>query len=389
VNRSRVSLVITSLLLAFGPGACCSGSTDDDLAVGGCSETGCAIGELCDTRTGACFPEDELCTEDADCAPFAPRCSDDGQSTIYDAAGVCDHGRCDYGGSQRFQPCANGCIANGCVLGVSGDPCFSGDDCEAGLTCDGLSCATGRLACIPDHLDPTDDNAPQPLALPHLETVSDKYSLCEGDVDQLDLDLTERQLLFLLVEPRVGTVNLSLLGPDGSPLTTADGALRVQLRLPVTRTGHHTLIVEHGADDRPINTWRLGAAVLDPAGAPGCRSDFFEPNDTPADATPIRPAEGLDALPYQTLCPDDVDTYTLVPLTETLTLDFDRVPAEGLHVRVRRAHDDGALWEDDLHEPYTLTVPTLANEDTLVEVSPATTVPVPGLNYSLRAAWTP
>ncbi len=155
------------------PSTVCSGGT----CVEGCSTTGCAPGERCDTNTGRCVPFSG-CFSDADCSPPQTVCSESGDCVEGCVSAGCPAGfDCDEatGRCENLSPecafdsdcdppdmicdawqglCVPGCVSAGCPGDLSCDEstgrcfdddieCFVDQDCDPGRICEEYECVEG------------------------------------------------------------------------------------------------------------------------------------------------------------------------------------------------------------------------------------------------------
>lgn len=296
-----------------GSEACPDGSVCDrengvcEEPLGCLGDADCAADERCDAAAGRCAPVCADATAEADCGAgmrcLAGLCVDcvvdaDCPTGLQCAA---DTHRCESpGGCFSDRDCALPltCHPQTRRCTIAAGPCSSSEACGEDEACDPTTGRCRPAACQPDRLEPNDTVDAAPLLLPGREA---ELTLCDGELDLYRVALAAGDQLQALLEADA-TLPIRVSLQDDAGRERASGGLLVTAG--AAEAG--TWVVAVTGDD-PHLRYSLRLAVS--RGVP-CAADADEPNDLPAQATPIE----AGASEARSLCPGEDDWFVLAAI---------------------------------------------------------------------------
>lgn len=158
---------------------------------------------------------------------------------------------------------------------------------------------------VPCEADPFEENDTADEAVPIAADAMIEASLCPTDTSDfflLDVEEQSTQIAVTLSYDAPPAMRLSVLTPQGQNLFSESGSGEERIGFSVEQSGAHLVQVSGFVPEGEVRTYRLQAETL----VPPC-GDEFEPNDTPALATPIMLPVLLDGV----ICPADFDYFSL------------------------------------------------------------------------------
>ena len=270
----------------------------------GCSDDGdCGAAEKCNTGSHVCGPactvdtQQQICAVEEHCINAqCAQCATDAECSaglVCDAAGKCSSGARCYQDRDCKVPLV--CYAQTGECLAKPPPCVSDENCAPEKRCD-----VGAGRCVPrgcqaDRFEPNNDAAHA------FGVTASRYTaltLCPGDLDFFALSLARGDQLGVNLDAdpfAESTFTTSIR--DTSGRTLASGRLLVSYVAPVAAT--YFVAVSTTDNNQPYD-----ATFLLSRGTP-CDDDSFEPNDLPAQATPINGATTVDGA----ICPQDQDHF--------------------------------------------------------------------------------
>ena len=273
----------------------------------GCAEDAdCGAGEVCNEGSHACVPRCTLETQQDVCLG-GERCVNDvcvqcerdadcGVGLVCDAAGKCGAAPRCYQNRDCNVPLVCYVPTGQCV--DKPPPCVSDETCGEDQRCDvGVGRCVPR-ACQPDQFEPNNDRATaRPL------TPNKKYfelTLCPGDFDYYAFTLARGDRLAINLDADSFSENtFTTVVQDASGRTLASGKLMADYVASASDTYYVGISTTDSYQPYDVNFFTT-------RGSP-CDDDRWEPNDTPATATPLNTAGQVDGA----ICPQDQDHFSV------------------------------------------------------------------------------
>ncbi len=270
----------------------------------GCADDAdCGAGEVCNNGSHACVPrctvdtQKDVCVGGEQCVNDhcvqCERDADCGVGLTCDAAGKC--GRAALLPGPRLQGAAGLLRPTGACLDKP-PPCISDENCAEDQRCDvGVGQCVPR-ACQPDRYEPNNDRATPGH---HAERYFG-LTLCQGDVDYYAFTLARGDQLAVNLDADPFSENtFTTVVKDASGRTLASGKLLVDYVASAADTYYVGICTTDAYQPYDVTFFTS-------RGTP-CDDDGFEPNDTPATATPLNTASQIDGA----ICPQDQDHFSV------------------------------------------------------------------------------